>query len=317
MFDLDAIEQDWKTNSFRLSEEEIIEIYRQEGATLRQYEEEIDNYIEKINYYAPKLSVEDRLMSAIYGDQYLDEKYQEQYQKLRKTIEETPEPTKKHLSSESQKKVVEGSLYLVFDYTRTWYEFFDGNLSIEKIYYICLESLMNCVKYLVHSEKQVFRFYVSRSIERSMIKYVSRIKKISYRDAYNIIHRRYSHIKYFSEEHKEFLKNFFADVFSKEENEELEKPSKIFYRVKDENFDIDYIKNVSSDEFMIDYNAALQDLDSTNREVMELSFDKDGYKVLTDKEIGDYLGMNSKTVYNTRRSAIRSLRKNIRFDKYR
>ncbi len=35
MFNLDLIEQDWKNNSFRLSEEEIIEIYRSEGATLR------------------------------------------------------------------------------------------------------------------------------------------------------------------------------------------------------------------------------------------------------------------------------------------
>lgn len=33
MFDLDTIESDWKEHSFSLSEEEIIEIFRNEGAT--------------------------------------------------------------------------------------------------------------------------------------------------------------------------------------------------------------------------------------------------------------------------------------------
>ena len=44
MFDLDIIEEDWKNNSFSLSENEIIEIFRSEGATLRKYNEEIEEW---------------------------------------------------------------------------------------------------------------------------------------------------------------------------------------------------------------------------------------------------------------------------------
>lgn len=44
MFDLDMIETDWLNNSFRLSEEEIIEIYRSENITLSKYYEQIEEY---------------------------------------------------------------------------------------------------------------------------------------------------------------------------------------------------------------------------------------------------------------------------------
>lgn len=43
------IEKDWESNSFCLSEEEIIEIYRLEGATLSEYEKEVASYEEKTN----------------------------------------------------------------------------------------------------------------------------------------------------------------------------------------------------------------------------------------------------------------------------
>ena len=44
MFDLDAIEKDWLNNSFKLSEEEIIEIYRSENITLNKYYLELEEY---------------------------------------------------------------------------------------------------------------------------------------------------------------------------------------------------------------------------------------------------------------------------------
>ena len=39
MFDLDAIEKDWKENSFCLSNKEIREIYIAEGVTTKAYDE--------------------------------------------------------------------------------------------------------------------------------------------------------------------------------------------------------------------------------------------------------------------------------------
>ena len=46
MFDLDLIEDDWKKNSFQLTDEEVFEIYKSEGVTKKEYEikkEEIMN----------------------------------------------------------------------------------------------------------------------------------------------------------------------------------------------------------------------------------------------------------------------------------
>ena len=178
MFDLDMIEADWLNNSFRLSEDEIIEIYRSENITLSKYNEQIEEY--KKNTHI-EMSAEERLLRAIFGN---DKEIIERENELRKQYEF---PTKKYLSMDLQKKVIEGSLHIVFDSTREWYKFFDGKLSMERIYYVCLESLINSVKYMVHCEKPVFELYVLKSIERNMIKHMARWKRITYREAYKII----------------------------------------------------------------------------------------------------------------------------------
>lgn len=307
MFDLDLIEQDWKNNSFSLSEEEIIEIYRSEGATWSKYEEDYREYKKKINSCIPDLSPEERLFRSIFGE---DLKEQEQRNKL---IAETPKPQKKHLSKENQKKVVEGCLWIVFEKTREWYNFFEEKISIEKIYYICLEALMNSVKYLVHVEKPIFRFYVSKSIERNMIKYVARYMHITYRELYEEIYyiRKYE----FFDDLEELIKKL-EILFDYERKEAPEKPSKIFYRLKDEYFDFDYIKNISSSEFIRDYEIALENLDDVAKMVMQLSFDKDGNRGLTNNEIADYLGMDSKQISNIRKRAINKLKKDVKLNSY-
>ncbi len=129
MFDLNLIEQDYLKNSFRLSEEEIIKIYQFEGATLSAYEKELDEYRKKTNnlYH---LTPEERLMKSVFG---LDKQIEKENEQCQKLVEVIPKPQKKHLSKESQGKVVEGCLYLVFESTREWYQFFKGKLSIEKI----------------------------------------------------------------------------------------------------------------------------------------------------------------------------------------
>lgn len=308
MFNLDLIEQDWKNNSFRLSEEEIIEIFQSEDATLSKYDEEWCEYKKKINAGRPDFSAEERLLRAIFGEDL------EEIEQRNKLIAETPKPHKKHLSKENQRKVIEGSLYLVFDETRWWFSFFEEKLSMEKIYYICLEALMNCTKYMLHCEKPVFGLYVSKSIESNIIKHLARYMHITYREVYEMIHYIYDVFEpsLFSKELDKYAK-FLLDC---EGNEEIEKPSKIYYRLKDETYDESYIENISSDEFMFDYKKALENLDDTAKTVMELSFDISGYRGLTSTEIADYLGIDVKKVSNIRKKAIKTLRKDAKLNSY-
>ena len=91
MFDLDIIEKDWKENSYSLSEEEIIEIYRSENVTLSKYNEQIKEYFEKT-----RISGEERILAAIFGD---DKEIIERENDLRKKYKF---PTKKYLSKDSQ-----------------------------------------------------------------------------------------------------------------------------------------------------------------------------------------------------------------------
>lgn len=304
MFNLDLIEEDWKNNSFRLSEEDVIEIYRSEGATLCQYQEEMDKYRKQTNSCILDLSSESRLLRVIFGED------KEVYEQGNRLIDETPRPQKKHLSKENQMKVVEGCLYLVFDETRKWYNFFQEKLSMEKIYYICLEALINSVKYMVHCGHPVFRFYVSKSIEQNIINYVSRFMHITYREAKENIDDYFLGI-ICEEAYDGSKKHFKFDL-----KEEPEKPSKIYYRLKNQSYYVEYIEKISSSKFMEDYKAALENLDEDAKIVMQLSFDNNGYRGLTSSEIADYLGIDRKKVYNIKRRAIKVLRKDINLNRY-
>jgi len=303
MFDLNIIETDWLNNSFRLSEKEIIEIYRSENITLSKYSEQINQY--KKNTHI-EMSAEEKLLRLIFGN---DKEIIERENELRKKYKF---PTKKYLSKDSQKKVVEGSLHIVFDSTREWYKFFDGKLPMESIYYICLEALMNSTKYMLHCEKPVFKLYVLKSIERNIIKYVAKWEHITYREAYKIINNNYFDIDY-----------VFGQCSGKTElsfdynnKEEIEKPSKIFYRLKNNSYDVDYIKNISSEEFMRDYIHSLDNLDDVARMVMQLSFDIEGNPGFTNSEIADYLGIEINKVSDIKRKAIKTLRKDIKLNAY-
>lgn len=303
MFDLDMIEGDWLNNSFRLSEDEIIEIYRSENITLSKYNQQIEEYRKNTGI---EMSAEERLLRAIFGN---DKEIIERENELRKKYKF---PIKKHLSEDLQKKVVEGSLHIVFDSTREWYKFFDGKLSMERIYYVCLEALMNSVKYMLHCEKPVFELYVLKSIERNIIKYVARWEHITYREAYEIINNYFVDRDYVLEQYGKELKL----SLDYDDKEELEKPAKIFYRLKNDSYDVDYIKSISSDEFIKDYISSLDNLDDIARMVMQMSFDIEGNRGLTNAEIADYLGIESRKISNIRRKAIKTLRKDIKINRY-
>ena len=87
---------------------------------------------------------------------------------------------------------------IVFDATRNWYDFFDRKISQERLYYICLEALINCTKYVLHCEDPVFSLYVYKSIERNVIKNVANWEHLSYREVYAyVVYKKDSDEKYY------------------------------------------------------------------------------------------------------------------------
>ena len=311
MFDLDKIEEDWKICCHKLSEEEIIEIYKSEGVTKSMYNDGLDEYYHKTHIHYG-MTPEEKLLKSIFGE---DKEFLE---KIKKEEDEASEKyeyltVKKHLSNESQKKVVEGCLDIVFDETRYWYDLFDKKISEEKLYYVCSEGLINAVKYCLHCEKPVFKQYVLKCIETNIIKNVSKWEHISYKDAKKNISNIASKKLKLEEENDKYIDIFNYDY----EKEEVEKPSKIYYRLRNENYDENYIRNISSEEFMKDYyNNILSKLDNIEKMIMMMSFDTNGYKGLPQDIIGDYLGMNAKKVSNIKSRAIKKLKNDITLKKY-
>lgn len=298
MFDLEAIENDWKEHSFSLSEEEIIEIFRNEGVTWSKYKEELAQYRENTCIITP----EERLFATITGDNEILKKEEE----LRKKYSF---PKKKHLSSSSQKIIIEGCMYMVFNATREWYYFFNGKISQEKLYYVCLEALINCVKYVIHCENPVFELYVSKCIERNIIKNIARWEHLSYRDVYTYIHNACSKFDAYGNEVKELS-------FRYDNNEIPVSPATILYMKRNDQYIEDYVREVSSEQFIYDYNDALDKLSRIERRVMQLSYDINGFQGLTCNEISEYLGLGKSEIINVRRRAIRKLKNNDKLNKY-
>ncbi len=305
MFDLDMIENDWKNNSFCLSDKEIREIYDKEDVTINKYDKEVEKFMKSLPDYG--MSVKDRIIYEWLGDEEKIKKIKE-IDQLRREIIETKYPKRKYLSNEAQKKIIEGCMDTVFDQTRKWYSFFEGKVSIEKLYYICLESLISCAKYCLHSNNNTFRFYVKESIKKRIIKNIAKWEHISYHNAYCLIEKQESYLK--DDEIKEISFNYNEPIH-------FEKPSLIYERIKNERYYVDYIENVSSDEFMNDYFNVLNELDETERIVMEFVFDLEGNKGLTYKEISEYLGIKPKKISKIKQKVLKKLREDERIIKYK
>ncbi len=298
MFDLDTIENDWKDHSFSLSEEEIIEIFRNEGVTWSKYKEELAQYKRNTCIITP----EERLWAMISGDNEILKKEEE----LRKKYSF---PKKKHLSSSSQKIIIEGCMYMVFNATRQWYHYFNEKISQEKLYYLCLEALMNCVKYVIHCEDPVFELYVSKCIERNVIKNIARWEHLSYREVYTYVHNTCSKFDAYGNEVKELS-------FSYDDNEIPESPVTILYMKRNDQYIEDYVSGISSKQFICDYNDALEKLSRIERKVMQLLYDINGFQVLTYNEISEYLGLSKSEITNAKRRAIRKLKNNEKLNNY-
>lgn len=299
MFDLEAIKRDWENNCYKLSEQDIIDIYRSENVTQRKYQEEIEEHNRK---YRWNVSSEERLLNAIFGN--INQTEEENRKKA--YLENYPQ--KRRLSKEMQNKVVTGCLDIVFDETNFWYKYFLGFVSIENLYYVCLEALINCVKYTLHCEKQVFGKYIIESIKRNIIKYIAKLAHTSYREIYALMNELDDR----EENAKKIIKLFKPDF-----TEIPTKPSKIYYMTKDASYDVDYLKHISSTQFLLDYQQSLEELDDTSRIVMQLSYDKEGYRGFSNREIGEYIGAKDKKVSRIRSRAIRQLQKNEKLQNYK
>lgn len=294
MFDLDLIEAEWQENSFKLSEEEIIEIYRSEGVTKKKYKEEVAEYFKK---RGGSSTAEERLLKSIFGE------CEEEEEK-----EEIKFPERKRLSLEKQKIVIEGSMDIVFEETRYWYKLFNEQIKEEDLYYVCLEALINSVKYIIHCEKKVFKMYVLKSIENNIIVHIAKWEHLPIKRT-----SRYylTDVRFF------FMENDLSMLKYDYEKDTPEKPSRIYHRLRNESYDIDYIKDTSSEEFTKVYKEALEDLGDLEREVMKLVFDANGNRVLTYSEISDYLGIEKNKIVNAKRRAIRKLKKDERILMYK
>ena len=204
MFDLDLIEDDWKKNSFQLTDEEVFEIYKSEGVTKKDYEMKKEEILSSYK----KISPEEKLLISIFGDEKekkeLDEIDREKYEKVKEISI--------RLSHSSQMKVVEGTLDVVFDSTRYWYEKLNKSIPMEEIYNLSIDSLMNAAKYCIHfSTKMCFRSYAYEFIRRNMISLVARKERISYKNAYCIIYNRFT--KYYEEENRLLYNVYILIIF--------------------------------------------------------------------------------------------------------
>ena len=299
MFDLDEIERDWKKNSFRLNDEEIMAIYVQEGVTVEAYQKEVDEHLKTRKKYDPGK----KLLLQIFGEREKADQIEKEIAEDNKRIRDNY-PKRKQLSKESQMRVVEGCMDVVFENTRYWYEDLDGKISMEKLYNICVDSLIKSAKYCMHySTKPCFRSYVNKSIQNNISEYIARWEHITVREADRRIKR-----------HDIFKESILKLDYDKEIPT---KQSYIYEMIKDDSYDVDYTKKLIQEEFMSEYDEILEELPYIEKMVMRLSYDDNGYPGLTMEEISDYVGVEPKEVRNAKRRVLNRLRKDKRFDKYK
>ena len=299
MFDLDEIERDWKENSFCLTDEAIMDIFVQEGVTNEAYQKECDEHFK----HRKKINPMDRLLASIFGEEEkkeeLDKKEMEYATEFNESI-----PKRKHLSQESQMKVVEGCMDVVFEDTRYWYEDLDRKISMEKLYNICIDSLIKSAKYCMHySTKPCFRAYVNKSIKNNISEHIAKWEHITVREADKRIKRH---------------DIFKEDILKLDYDKEIPtKQSYIYEMIKNDSYDVDYTKRLIQEEFMSEYDEILEELPYLEKMVMRLSYDDNGENGLTTNQISDYIGVEPKEVKNAKRRVITKLRKDNRFNKYR
>ena len=293
MFDIDKLEEEWKKLYKALSEEEIYDIYKSDGATYDNLDDRIKDYN---NYVNAKITPEERLLYSIFGtNEEIKKKLDEEQQRR----ENTKYPEENHLSLDKQKIVVEGCMDVVFEVTRKWYESFNGSIDIEDIYYTAIYSLISAVRRCVHNGKMTFKRYVHSYIYTSISRMVA--KKLGIKP---------------SELEKDMYFNK-VDKYNKNDIEVPTKPGTVNYMLANTPYYENFNEGVSNDEFIKDYNDVINKLPFYEKEVFRLSYDNEGYPGLTYSEISEYLGISNNDVRNAKRRVIRKLRNNDIINSYK
>ena len=315
MFDFDEIEKDWLDNSFCLTDEEIRKIYISEGVTTKAYAEAEAKFNSSLPSY--NMTTEERLLLNIFGTEEEKRKVQERINEINKRREEMlkHKPKRPYLSQESQMRVVEGSMDIVFKIVRKWNAQYE-KFPIEDLYYAALEGLIAAAKYCLHfATKNSFRAYAQSYIYKQLIKCMARKEHISYRNAYCIVSGGFED---WNEYAKENRANYSVQGFSLDYDMEVPyKPSSIHYMRKDMPYSVDYTRRISNEEFIHDYLDALEDLSENEAQIMRLSYDIDGNPGLTYGEISDFYGIKKSKINYLKRKARKKLRFDDRIIRYR
>ena len=273
-------------NYSRLSSEEINRIYQEEGVTTSVYNKKCEEYNKKYGYQP---TAEEILIAKLFGEDIPKR-------------ENKKTSLKQRLSKDSQKKVMGGCLDMLVEETKRWYYSLEGRISAEELYNIILRSLINSARnFLYHSEKSNFRLYAKEIIRANIIEYIRRRQGISYQNIQYLLNYK-------------GIKELWKDEYEPEINVDSKEPvpcspgeiNKILSFIPQY---VDYIDQVSSNEFMVKYNQALGNLSNTESDIISLSYPINA-PGLTAQELGEYLGMHAEEVVKLRTKAKRKLRKN-------
>ncbi len=317
LFDLDIIEKDWKKNSRALSEKEIIDIFKEDHATIPQYEESMKDWHKKLELVLETISAEERLLKKILGDR---SEISEQV-----ILAKYPEPQKQHLSKENQKRVVDGSMHLVFQYVRYYYNLFHSRIKQEILYYLLLETLINVAKYMVHCGDTIFTLYVIQSFENAITKYISNIEKVSFKEAKTIVvcyeclsfDEKFLGTPVIGENKVRTKEILEKHSLSYEKQEYPVNPFELKFLMKNEISKDELMERINTNVFFEDYNCVLESLNEDEKIVMQLSYDNYGYLGLTYEEIANFLGIEKNKVASIKKRALRNVRKNTVLNQYR
>lgn len=354
-FDIDVIEDDWKRNGKRLSDEEILEIYKSEGVTRVCYYKELDAF--RARKPKSKFSPEERLFAAIFDRDGISKEIEKEKIKVEEWYRQYSEIKPKQLSDASCKIVVEGCMDLVFEMTRRYHELFKKdnvsiaeliyynardeevadvsmeeimkrnnntpmkelyNVPMEILYYCCLESLIKSVKHCLHYHtKACFRSYAYVGMYRQIVKLISRRGHTSYRNAKCIIDGLMYGENYFKNHHEDYVQPL--DFKRQHLIMELEKRESIYHRLEYLGYDVDYIRIITSiyDEFLVDYSDSLDELSPIEEYVMRHLYDVFNDEFVTVGDIAKKFDIKPSKINKIKNKAILKLRDNPKIIKYK
>lgn len=310
-FDMDVVEADWLKNGVRLSDKKIREIYIQEDATMAAYLKKVEECKDKLP--KPPLSSEEKLLASIFNDveklAIIEEFTKENNKRLAEIYADKP-----RLSEESRKRVVEGCMDVVFNMVRRYYRIFGTRISMEDLYYSCLESLNNSAKYCLHYvTKDCFRAYAIKGMRMQIVSYIARRERITWRNANYLVTmletgNKKDYFDYYYVGYTEELKLERRSIVA-----ELRPRESVNYLLRNRSYVVDYVREITLKELSTDCLDVLDSLTSLEEYVLRKRFEQQ----YTEKEIAELLHIDIGEVREIKKRALHKLRNSHVFDKYR